>query len=128
MKSVLTTSNPIHFNSELNKVLEFTQRDYPSKTHTSEKPVMITNTDKVHLKCDCVDGSIVNGIREQILYSFNLRASKLDFQVYFFKTVCGITRLQLLLAHEPRLNRFTNLSTKFFILLCIFDFSSSQTN
>ena len=27
---------------------------------------MITTTDKVHLKCDCVDGSIVNGIREKI--------------------------------------------------------------
>ena len=70
MKSVLTTSNPIHFNSELNKVLGFTLTDYPSGTHTSEKPVMITTTDKVHLKCDCVDGSIVNGIREQILFSF----------------------------------------------------------
>ena len=32
---------------------------------------MITSIDKVHLKCDCVDGSIVNGVREQILYSFN---------------------------------------------------------
>ena len=74
MKSVLTTSNPIHFNSKLNKVLGFTQRDYPSGTHTSEKPVMITTPDKVHLKCDCVDGSIVNGIREQILFSFNLSA------------------------------------------------------
>ena len=74
MKSVLTTSNPSHFNSELNKVLGFTQRDYPPGTHTSEKPVMITTTDKVHLKCDCVDGSNVNGIREQILFSFNLSA------------------------------------------------------
>ena len=74
MKSVLTTSNSIHFNSELNKVLGFTQRDYPSGTHNSEKPVMITTTDKVHLKCDCVDGSIVNGIREQILFSSNLSA------------------------------------------------------
>ena len=74
MKSVLTTSNPIHFTSKLNKVLGFTQRDYPPGTHTSEKPVMITTTDKVHLKCDCVDGSIVNGIREQILFSFNLSA------------------------------------------------------
>ena len=74
MKSVLTTSNPIHFNSKLNKVLGFTQRDYPSGTHTSEKPVMIATTDKVHLKCDCVDGSIVNGVREQILFSFNLSA------------------------------------------------------
>ena len=74
MKSVLTTSNLIHFNSELNKVLGFTHTVYPPGTHTSEKPVMITTTDKVHLKCDCVDGSIVNGIREQILFSFNLRA------------------------------------------------------
>ena len=74
MKSVLTTSNSIHFNSELNKVLGFTLTDYPSGTHTSEKPVMITTTDEVHLKCDCVDGSIGNGIREQILFSFNLSA------------------------------------------------------
>ena len=35
---------------------------------------MISIIDKVHLKCDCVDGSIVNGKREQILFSFNLRA------------------------------------------------------
>ena len=74
MKSVLTTSNDIHFNSEFKKLLGFTKTDYPPGTHTSEKPVMITTTDKVHLKCDCVDGSIVNGIREQILFSFNLRA------------------------------------------------------
>ena len=74
MKSILTTSNPIHFNSEINKVLGFTLTDYPSGTHTSEKPVMITTTDNVYLKCDCVDGSIVFGIREQILFSFNLSA------------------------------------------------------
>ena len=74
MKSILTTSNPIYFNFELNEVLGFTQRDYPSGTHTSEKPVMITTTDKVHLKCDCVDGPIVNGIWEQVLFSFNLSA------------------------------------------------------
>ena len=74
MKSVLTTSNSIHFNSRLNILLGFTNKDYPPGTHTSEKPVMITTTDKVHLKCDCVDGSIVNGIREQILFSFNLSA------------------------------------------------------
>ena len=35
---------------------------------------MITTSDKNHLKCDCVDVSIVNGIREQILFSFNLSA------------------------------------------------------
>ena len=32
----------------------------------------ITGIDKVHLKGDCILGSIVNGIREPILYSFAL--------------------------------------------------------
>ena len=35
---------------------------------------MITTTDKVHLVCHCVDGSHVNGIREQILFSININA------------------------------------------------------
>ena len=74
MKSVLTTSNPIHFNSELNKVLGFTNKEYQPGTHTSENPVMISSTDKVHLKCVCVNGSIFDGIREQILFSFKLSA------------------------------------------------------
>ena len=74
MKSVLTTSNPINFNSKLNELLGFTNTHYIQGTHISEKPDMITTTDKVHLKCDCVDGSIVNGIREQFLFSFNLSA------------------------------------------------------
>ena len=37
-----------------------------------EKPINITGVDKIHLKCDCIQGSIVNGIRELILYSFDL--------------------------------------------------------
>ena len=74
MKSVLTTSSSIYFNSELNTLLGFTKTDNTAGTHISDTPVMITTTDKVHLKCDCVDGSIVNGIREQILFSFNLSA------------------------------------------------------
>ena len=74
MKSILSSSNHIVFNSELNKLLGFTKTRYSKGTHKSEKPVMITTTDKVHLKCGCVDGSIVNGIREQILFSFSLGA------------------------------------------------------
>ena len=35
---------------------------------------MITTTHKVNLNCDCVDGSIVNGILEQISLSFNSSA------------------------------------------------------
>ena len=40
--------------------------------YKSEKPINITGIDKVHLKCDCIDRSIMNGIREPILYSFAL--------------------------------------------------------
>ena len=74
MKSVLTTSNDLHFKSELNTLLGFTNTDYSAATHSSEKPVMITTTVKDHLECDCVDGSNGKGIREQINFSFNLSA------------------------------------------------------
>ena len=36
---------------------------------------IITGIDKIHLKCDCIQGSIVNGIREPILYSFAMSSS-----------------------------------------------------
>ena len=32
----------------------------------------ITGIDKVHMKCDCICGSIANGVRETFLYSFAL--------------------------------------------------------
>ena len=41
-------------------------------SYKSDKPIKITGIDKVHLKCNVVDGSIVNGVRESILYSFAL--------------------------------------------------------
>ena len=41
-------------------------------SYKSDKPINITGIDKVHLKCDCINGSIVNGTREPILYSFAL--------------------------------------------------------
>ena len=41
-------------------------------SYKGDKPINITGIDKVHLKCDCIDGSTVNGIREPILYSFAL--------------------------------------------------------
>ena len=64
--------------------LGFTQsRSYPLEdidgfyqlvagSYKSNKPINFTGIDKVHLKCDCIQGSIVNGIREPILYSFAL--------------------------------------------------------
>ena len=41
-------------------------------SYKSDKPVNITGVDKVHLKCDSIQGSIVNGVRDPILYSFAL--------------------------------------------------------
>ena len=40
--------------------------------YKSDKPVKNLGVDKVHLKCDCIKGSIVNGVKEPILYSFAL--------------------------------------------------------
>ena len=41
-------------------------------SYKSEKPINITGIDKIHLNCDCIQGSIVNSVREPILYSFAL--------------------------------------------------------
>ena len=41
-------------------------------SYQSNEPINITGIDKIHLKCDCIQGSIVNGIREAILSSFAL--------------------------------------------------------
>ena len=41
-------------------------------SYKGDKPIKITGIDKVRLKCKIVDGSIVNGVREPILYSFAL--------------------------------------------------------
>ena len=66
------------------KILGFTQsRSYPlddidgfyqliSGSYKSDKPINITRIDKIHWKTDCIQGSIINGIREPILYSFAL--------------------------------------------------------
>ena len=32
--------------------------------YKSDRPIIITGIDKIHLKCDCIQGSIVNGVRE----------------------------------------------------------------
>ena len=65
-------------------ILGFTQsRSYPlddidgfyqliAGSYKSDKPIITTGIDKIHLKCDCIQGSIVNGIREPIFYSFAL--------------------------------------------------------
>ena len=41
-------------------------------SYKSDRPINITGIDKNHLKCDCLAGSIINGVREPILFSFAL--------------------------------------------------------
>ena len=41
-------------------------------SYKSDRPINITGIDKIHLKCDCIQGSIVKGVRESILNSFAL--------------------------------------------------------
>ena len=65
-------------------ILGFTQsRSYPlddidgfyqiiAGSYKSDRRINITGIDKIHLKCNCIQGSIVNGIREPILFSFAL--------------------------------------------------------
>ena len=46
--------------------------DFPG-VYTSDKIILNLNTiDKIHLKCDCVDGSIKDGLRQPILFCFVL--------------------------------------------------------
>ena len=47
--------------------------DYKQKNeYISQKNVNLGSTNKIHLKCDCIDGSVVNGIRQAILCGFVL--------------------------------------------------------
>ena len=43
-----------------------------ARLNKSDRPINITEINKVQLKCDCINGSIVNGLREPLLYSFGL--------------------------------------------------------
>ena len=40
--------------------------------YISQKIVILSNTNKIHLKCDVINGSAVNGIQEPKLFSFVL--------------------------------------------------------
>ena len=64
-----------------------------SGSYKSDRPINISGSDKIHLKCDCTQGSIVNGIREPILYSFAL-SSPPGHKIY----------------KEPRVKLFKNLN------------------
>ena len=47
--------------------------DYkPSVVYISDKILNLNTVNKIHLKCDVIDGSVVSGIRQPILYNFVL--------------------------------------------------------
>ena len=60
--------------SFFNTILGFTPGwDYKHyNKYISQKIVNLSNTNKIHLKCDCIDGTIQDGIRQPILFSFVL--------------------------------------------------------
>ena len=86
LKSNLKTNQTLIFTEEsfFYTILAFTRsQSYPlddiegfyqliAGSYKSERPINISGIDKIHLKCDCIQGSIVNGIREPILDSFAL--------------------------------------------------------
>ena len=80
LKSNLTTRKTIRFTDKsfFHTVLGFSQPNSDnlgdikgfieliSKSYKSDKPINITGIDKMHIKCDSINGSILNGIREPI--------------------------------------------------------------
>ena len=67
-------------------------------SYKSNRPINITGIDKVHLKCDCTQGSIMNGVRETILYSFAL-SSPTGYKIY----------------KEPKVNLFKKIKNLFYL-------------
>ena len=86
LKANLKTNQTLIFTEKsfFYTILSFTRsRSYPlddidgfyqliAGSYKSDNPINITGTNKIHLKCDCIQSSSVNGIREPILYSFAL--------------------------------------------------------
>ena len=82
----MTTNKTITFSKKISfyEILGFTQSDSVELgdipgfiqlipgSYQSNKPINNTAFDKIHLKCDCIQKSVVNGVREPVLYSFAL--------------------------------------------------------
>ena len=81
LRSNLTTNETIRFTKKsfLFKILCFTQKQsgplgeikgFIQLITDSYKPINITGIDKIHLKCNCINGSIINDVREPVLNIF----------------------------------------------------------
>ena len=60
--------------SLFNTILDFTAGwDYKHyNKYISQRMVNLSSTNKIHLKCGVIDGSIQDGVRQPILFSFVL--------------------------------------------------------
>ena len=71
-KLQLKTNNVLRFNEKLffNTILGLSPNwDYKlNNEYISRNQLDITTIDKIYLKCDCIYGSILNGIRANTLY------------------------------------------------------------
>ena len=86
LKSNLKTNHTLIFTEKFffYTILGFTRsQSYPlddidgfyqmiAGSYESDTPNNITGIDKIHFKCDCIQSSLVNGVREPILFSFAL--------------------------------------------------------
>ena len=65
-------------------ILDFTSGwDYKHyNQYLSQKIVNLSSKNKIHLKCDAIDGSVVNGVRQPILHSFVLDKPS-GYKVFF---------------------------------------------
>ena len=61
-------------NQLFSSILGFNQHwDYKHyNEHISQKIKNLITKDKIHLKCDVIDGSVVNGIQDSVLFNFIL--------------------------------------------------------
>ena len=102
LKSKLTINKTIGLQKIFFTLLGFTEshsgvlRDIPSfvrlipESYKSDKPINITGMYRIHLNCDCIQGSMVNGVRETIFNSLALSSPTghkvfKEFRIELFK-------------------------------------------
>ena len=72
--------------------------------YLSQKIVNLSSTNKIHLKADVIDGSVVDGVRQPILYSFVLQKSS------GYKIFCEPETIHYKKINKSLLNTLTSYS------------------
>ena len=72
--------------------------------YTSEETLVFSTRVKIHLKCDVIDGSVLNGVRESKLFSFILD-----------KTPGNKIFCELRILHYKQINKFVLNTLTFYL-------------